>query len=447
MISAAIDDCIALSHGAIDRVEIVTLVSAPALDHVALCIVTDPLAGTIGAVSPLASFGFLIDILAGGFLALINRVQPVPSIGSRVIDFLAAAFQALANALFVPVIGAIDGYPLFIKANAGVLIERARYAVNFGNALGHGAKGRVKVVGALIGRLPALDHVAVLIVTDPLAGAIGLISPLAGGGFLVNVLVDGHCAALDSIQPVPGIGIGIIDLFAAALSTLLHAVFVPVLLAVFFNPAVLLAVLGGVVLAVEVDSSGGNAAGLLYRCIHELSACAVLIGAGKDSHCGNGGLFSSAMSGAFLNRCFLIGESFGGSFLGKGCLEYYVTSPHRVIVYIAIVNDFLNIKHIGSTTRCPSAGRRQFPTISRLKDNINDCAARCTSQALFSVDFLLNSNGTVAFLNFGAYLILNSRELHGNLHIISRHCELISIAFDSICNSTSLTILNNQTTA
>ena len=74
MISAAIDDCIALSHGAIDRVEIVTLVSAPALDHVALCIVTDPLAGAIGAVSPLASFGFLIDILAGGFLALVNDV-------------------------------------------------------------------------------------------------------------------------------------------------------------------------------------------------------------------------------------------------------------------------------------------------------------------------------------------------------------------------------------
>ena len=36
MISAAIDDCIALSHGAIDRVEIVKLVSAPALDHVAM---------------------------------------------------------------------------------------------------------------------------------------------------------------------------------------------------------------------------------------------------------------------------------------------------------------------------------------------------------------------------------------------------------------------------
>ena len=141
---------------------------------------------------------------------------------------------------------------------------------------------------------------AVLIVTDPLAGAIGLISPLAGGGFLINILADGHCAALDSIQPVPSVGIGIIDLFAAASGTLLHALFVPVLLAVFFNPAVLLAELGGVVLAVEGDSSGGNAAGLLYSCIHELCACAVLIGAGKDSHCGNGGLFSSAVSGALL---------------------------------------------------------------------------------------------------------------------------------------------------
>lgn len=116
MISAAIDDCIALSHGAIDRVEIVTLVSAPALDHVALCIVTDPLTGTIGPISPLASFGFLIDILAGGFLALVNGVQPVPSVGSRVIDFLAAAIQALANALFVPEVSAFDGQPLAVRA-------------------------------------------------------------------------------------------------------------------------------------------------------------------------------------------------------------------------------------------------------------------------------------------------------------------------------------------
>ena len=77
VISTAVDDCIALSHGAINRVEVVTLVSAPALDHVALCIVTDPLAGAIGAVSPLASFGFLIDILAGGFLALVNGIQPI----------------------------------------------------------------------------------------------------------------------------------------------------------------------------------------------------------------------------------------------------------------------------------------------------------------------------------------------------------------------------------
>lgn len=150
VVSTAVDRNLALGHGTISQVEIVTLVSAPALDHVALCIVTDPLAGTIGFFSPRTSCGFLIDILAGGFLTLGIGVQPVPFIGSRVIDFLAAAFQALANALFVPVIGAIDGYPLFIKANAGVLIERARYAVNFGNTSGHGAKYRVKVVGTLL---------------------------------------------------------------------------------------------------------------------------------------------------------------------------------------------------------------------------------------------------------------------------------------------------------
>ena len=96
----------------------------------ALCIVTDPLAGTIGAVSPLASFGFLIDILAGGFLALVNGVQPVPSVGSRVIDFLAAAIQALANALFVPEVSAFDGQPLAVQSNTGVLVKCARYTVN-----------------------------------------------------------------------------------------------------------------------------------------------------------------------------------------------------------------------------------------------------------------------------------------------------------------------------
>ena len=111
VVSTAVDRNLALGHGTISQVKVVgTLrISIPALDHVAIGVIAYPLAGTIGAVSPLASFGFLIDILAGGFLALINRVQPVPSIGSRVIDFLAAALQTLANALRVPVMGAIRG--------------------------------------------------------------------------------------------------------------------------------------------------------------------------------------------------------------------------------------------------------------------------------------------------------------------------------------------------
>ena len=253
---------------------------------------------------------------------------------------------------------------------------------------------------------------AVLIVTDPLAGAIGLISPLAGGGFLVNVLVDGHCAALDSIQPVPGVGIGIIDLFAAALSTLLHALFVPVLLAVFFNPAVLLAVLGGVVLAVEVDSSGGNAAGLLYSCIHELCACAVLIGAGKDSHCGNGGLFSGTMNGA------LLGLSRRSLF--KGCFKLHMVCRHSEGILATVLQLTRNL-FVLTAIIIHHLGQFVGGTIRR-DGSCNICTCREAGLTISKCD---SAFAFAQHLNFNA--ILNGRKLYADIYIAVRHFESIGI--------------------
>ena len=46
--------------------------------------------------------------------------------------------------------------------------------------------------------------------------AVGIVThPLAAVGVLIDVLIGGHSAALNSIQPVPGIALGVIDLFTA----------------------------------------------------------------------------------------------------------------------------------------------------------------------------------------------------------------------------------------
>ena len=60
--------------------------------------------------------------------------------------------------------------------------------------------------------------------------------PFAAVGFLVNILADGFCTALVGVQPVPGVGIGVINFLAAAGGTLFHAVLVPVILAVHGFP-------------------------------------------------------------------------------------------------------------------------------------------------------------------------------------------------------------------
>ena len=59
--------------------------------------------------------------------------------------------------------------------------------------------------------------------------AVGIVThPLTAVGVLIDVLIGGHSAALNSIQPVPGIALGVIDFLAAASGTLAHAVFVPI---------------------------------------------------------------------------------------------------------------------------------------------------------------------------------------------------------------------------
>ena len=66
--------------------------------------------------------------------------------------------------------------------------------------------------------------------------AVGIIPhPFAAVGFLVNILADGFCAALVGVQPVPGVGIEVINFLAAASGALLYAVFVPVVLCLLYT--------------------------------------------------------------------------------------------------------------------------------------------------------------------------------------------------------------------
>ena len=219
----AVDHNGALCHSAGDEVKVISTlrVGIPALDHMAVGIIADPL----------AAVGVLIDILADSHCAIIDGIQPVPGIGSGVIDFLAAASGALALAAFVPELVAVDVDPLLIQANACGGIKCAGNAVYRTHPLYHSTGHEIEVVSTLLVGIPALDHMAVGIVTHPLAAV----------GVLIDVLIGGHSTALNSIQPVPGIALGVIDFLAAASGALAHAVFVPIpgAAGVFLIPAVL----------------------------------------------------------------------------------------------------------------------------------------------------------------------------------------------------------------
>ena len=85
---------------------------------------------------------------------------------------------------------------------AGLIVDLHR-------AVCHCASDGVKVVGAVLVGVPALDHLAVGIIADPFAAI----------GFLVNILGNCLCAVGIAVQPVPGIAFGVIDLFTAAAGT------------------------------------------------------------------------------------------------------------------------------------------------------------------------------------------------------------------------------------
>ena len=114
----------------------------------------------------------------------------------------------------------------FLFQDAGCFIEVAGLTVDLHRAVCHCTGDEVKVVGTVLVGIPALDHLAVGIIADPLAAV----------GVLIDILIGGHSAALNSIQPVPGIALGVIDFLAAASGALALAAFVPELVAVDVDP-------------------------------------------------------------------------------------------------------------------------------------------------------------------------------------------------------------------
>ena len=114
----------------------------------------------------------------------------------------------------------------FLFQDAGCFIEVAGLTVDLHRAVCHCTGDEVKVVGTVLVGIPALDHLAVGIIADPLAAV----------RFLVNILGNCLCAVGIAVQPVPAITFGVIDLLAAAFQALALAVLVPVVLAVLPLP-------------------------------------------------------------------------------------------------------------------------------------------------------------------------------------------------------------------
>ena len=285
-VQIAVDRHNAFGHGAVHLVKVIgaVIVGIPAFYHVAVGVIPHPLAGAVCVFGPVAGFGFLVYILADGFSTLLHVIQPVPGIGGRIIDFFAAVgcivgIITLALASLVPVIFAVHAVPHQVAANAGGGIKAAGQVVHHNIALGHGAGDQVKVIGAVIVGIPTFDHMAVGIVAHPFAAV----------GFLVYILADGFCAALVGVQPVPGVGIGVVNLFAAAGGTLFHAVLVPVILAVHSFPT-----------GVGGNTVGGFRRGGLFRQSGQCSSTAQQYG-GQ-----NGRAAKTKLHGIFLLHVLLL---------------------------------------------------------------------------------------------------------------------------------------------
>ena len=87
------------------KVEAVHALGIPAFDHVAVCIIAHPL----------ATIGFLVNIFAHGFFAVVHRIQPIPGVAVKIINFLAAALGPLANTALVPVVAHFGMQPLTVQ--------------------------------------------------------------------------------------------------------------------------------------------------------------------------------------------------------------------------------------------------------------------------------------------------------------------------------------------
>ena len=128
--------------------------------------------------------------------------------------------------------------------DSGCLVKCVLKSVHNDLALCHSPVGVVEEVRAGFGCLPALYHVSVCIVADPLAD-VPLVICL---GFLVHVLGNCLCTVLYTVKPVPCVRTRVIDFLSTVgcvkasvsivLGTLAYAALIPVLCAAHRVPAV-----------------------------------------------------------------------------------------------------------------------------------------------------------------------------------------------------------------
>ena len=197
---------------------------------------------------------------------------------------------------------------------------------------------------------------------------------------------------------------------------------------------------------------------ILCNCsIYELRTCASLIGAGKDSHCGNGGLFSGIVSGAFLGFeslsffAAVVGVialagvgGFSGLLLLKGRFKIHTVGRHGDLVCALLIKLCSNRAATGSLH---AASFAQLIAIGSGKGS-NNRSPHCGTNNAFSR--VLNGNlnrTTFGRFHFSGNAILNDRKLWGDGYIVSRHCESIGVGFLAglIRNNSILAVFNRQT--
>ena len=153
----------------------------PTLYHLAILVIAHPFSGSVRVFSPVTCSRFHIYIPAYSDPAAIRRIQPIPCIGNRIVDFPASSFRSLLYAVFIPAAAAI--FPVdptvccfppagFSGTDTGNSVKIIESSFQLNITLGHGTVSHIKVIGSNFCGIPAFYHMALLVIAYPFAGSV-----------------------------------------------------------------------------------------------------------------------------------------------------------------------------------------------------------------------------------------------------------------------------------